>query len=112
MTKPITFTYKDRTYTTEPDPNGWCAGCAFITDNSGCRDNSAQYDCCGEQTIFVIKQKLYTVEEVLRCYWGYQITQPSNPYAEAQIAKIEKDLDKVNDPEYTKYLELKKKYEA
>ncbi len=113
-TKPITFTYRDKTYTTAPENLTGCRGCAFTDDNFGCQENSSRInsDCCLDNIIYIeVKPKLYTVEEILRVYLGYQITQPSNPYALALIARVQAELDKQADPEYNTYLELKKKYE-
>ena len=54
-------------------------------------------------------QKTYTVREVLEAYReynGYSATAP-----DVEVDSIQKVLDRRDDPDYTKYLELKKRFE-
>ena len=69
MPKPITFTYRDKTYTTTSEDVTGCQGCAFTNDSLGCQENSSRInsDCCDDNIIYIeVKPKLYTVEEVMR----------------------------------------------
>lgn len=113
MTKPVTFTYRDKTYTTTPENLTGCRGCAFTDDNFGCQENSSRInsDCCLDNIIYIeVKPKLYTVEEVLRAYFGYSLKEVTNCHLQDIVNSTSKKLLEQSDPDYLQYLKLKDKY--
>ena len=94
-------------------PGTTCTGCAFEKldyDNYCAKQDSV---CIDENILYmkVIPPALkYTVEEVLRAYFGYSLKEVTNGYLQDIINSISKKLLEQSDPDYLQYLKLKDKY--